>query len=68
MMNFELDAKIDSYRSFFFLWNYCGDWCVFFFFFGKWARWHLGSGWKKGWFDGDVDRNALIPHVVNQDN
>ena len=42
--------------------------CVCFFFFGKWARWHLGSGWKKGWFDGDVDRNALIPHVVNQDN
>ena len=70
MMNFELDAKIDSYRSFFFLWNYCGDWCVFFFFFffGKWLGGILGSGWKKGWFDGDVDRNALIPHVVNQDN
>jgi len=25
----------------------------------------LGASWKKSWFDGDVDRNALIPNVVN---
>ena len=43
MMNFELDAKIDSYRSFFFLWNYCGDWCVFFFFLAS----GLGGIWDQ---------------------
>ena len=41
---------------------------VFFFFLASGLGGILGSGWKKGWFDGDVDRNALIPHVVNQDN
>ena len=66
MMNFELDAKIDSYRSFFFslelLWGLV---CFFFFFLASGLGGILGSGWKKGWFDGDVDQNALIPSVVN---
>ena len=38
---------------------------VFFFFLASRLGDVLGSGWKKGWFDGDVDQNALIPSVVN---
>jgi len=51
MMNFELDAKIDSYRT-------------FFFFLASGLGGILESSWKKSWFDGDVDRNALIPNVL----
>ena len=64
MMNFDHDEKIDSYKSFF-LWNCCGDWWVFFFFLASGLGDVLGASWKKSWFDGDVDRNALIPNVVN---
>ena len=71
MMNFELDAKIDSYKSccccffFFFFGAVVGIGVVFFFFLASRLGDVLGSGWKKGWFDGDVDQNALIPSVVN---
>ena len=70
MMNFELDAKIDSYKScccffFFFFGAVVGIGVVFFFFLASGLGYVLGSGWKKGWFDGDVDQNALIPSVVN---
>ena len=40
MMNFDLDEKIDSYKSFFL-------WTVFFFFLIKWVGWRFGSKLEK---------------------
>ena len=51
---------------FFFFWGaVVGIGVVFFLFLASGLGYVLGSGWKKGWFDGDVDQNALIPSVVN---
>ena len=50
---------------FFFFGAVVGIGVVFFFFLASGLGDVLGSGWKKGWFDGDVDQNALIPSVVN---
>ena len=60
--------KLILIEVFFFFGTIVGIGVFFFFFLAIGLGGILGSGWKKGWFDGDVDRNALIPHVVNQDN
>ena len=60
--------KLILIEVFFFFGTIVGIGVFFFFFLASGLGGILGSGWKKGWFDGDVDRNALIPHVVNQDN